>query len=195
MSAAGVIAKGLTLILVGVGVGAAHSVVAQPRVVIRMEATEATRIVLPGTPDAEAGADARVVGEPRPGVASEAGPDAGSLVLEQYVTLDQAKLLWEHGLAEFIDARSQAEHAEGHIPRSHAIDPKDLYGGRVPRAIDFLDPEGIVVIYCEGGTCDASENVGRFLQQYYGFTRVHIMRDGFPVWRAAGLPVATGDGG
>ena len=106
-----------------------------------MEATEATRIVLPGTPDAEAARTARWWGA---AARSRQRSRAGRGLAGPRAVCDPgpAKLLWEHGLAEFIDARSQAEHAEGHIPRSHAIDPKDLYGGRVPRAIDFLDPEG-----------------------------------------------------
>ena len=203
------------LAIAGLG-GAAHSVLVPVK--LRMDATETRTVVLPprggqaapdptpdpaqdpvvGDPGSDPAAPSGTGGEPavEPGV-PEAGPSAASnpesLELGQYITLDQARILWEHGLAQFIDARRADEYAAGHIPRALLCDPSAMYASPPEFLVmGLFDPATtIMVIYCEGGSCDASENVGRFLQQA-GFTQVHIFQEGFPAWTSADLPVQTG---
>lgn len=205
--AAGVVAKGLTLLLLGVGAGAAHSVL-KP-ITLRMTETAPLHIALPnrpvtqpGTTDsnhagtAEPGTQPGVVpgSEGDPGGVRVPGAEPEQLVLEKYLTLEQTRLLWEGGMAQFIDARHRDEFVAGHIPRSILLDPDEMYAGRMPDELGFVDQAGIVVIYCGGGECDASENAGRFLQQM-GFTQLHIFKDGFPAWDGAGMSVDVGEPG
>lgn len=207
-SPAGVIAKALTLLLLGVGVGAAHSVL-EP-VTLRMAETQATIVTLPAAtdePQTPAPATGEDPGEPRtepPGsrtngagatpAAPATPPDPRSLVLEQYLPLETTRRLWQAGAAEFIDARHGEDFARGHIPRAHLYDPRTMYQA-TPDWVDYFDPAStILVVYCDGGDCDASQNAVRQLQ-LMGFTRAHIFRDGFPAWQAAGLPVNVGEPG
>ncbi|MEZ6234979.1 MAG: rhodanese-like domain-containing protein [Phycisphaerales bacterium] len=185
----------IILAIAGVG-GAAHSVLVPVK--LRMDATETRTITLPPQTDPELnGDDPPIVPDGQSGTdpttASNSSSNGESLELGQYITLDQARTLWEHGLAQFIDARRADEYAAGHIPRALLCDPSVMYTSPPEFLVmGLFDPATTtMVIYCEGGSCDASENVGRFLQQA-GFTQVHIFRDGFPAWSAAGLPTDTG---
>lgn len=201
----------IILAIAGVG-GAAHSVLVPVK--LRMDATETRTITLPPRGGQPTGDPASNPSDPagtgvdpsvNPGVEPPIGPGTDplspnnppasgeSLELGQYITLDQARTLWEHGLAQFIDARRADEYAAGHIPRALLCDPSVMYTSPPEFLVmGLFDPATTtMVIYCEGGSCDASENVGRFLQQA-GFTNVHIFQDGFPAWTGADLPVETG---
>ena len=211
-SGAGVIARALTLLLLGVGVGAAHSVVSPIK--LRMDPTAPIEVTLPAptsggepptqTPGAEAGLPQATPGQgagptqppDEPGT-GPSNPPGDTIVLEQYLSLNTTRILWESArsnpsIAQFIDARHRDEFASGHIPGAVLMDPDDLRAGRLPEGFDFLDPTAITVIYCGGGDCDASENAARWLQDA-GFMQVHIFKDGFPTWDAAGLPVNVGE--
>lgn len=105
------------------------------------------------------------------------------------ITLEQAASLFSQG-APFVDARRREDYDAGHVEGAFWIAPETFMGG-VPEAINFMDPQAPVVIYCSGGNCDASHNVATLLQQA-GFTRCHVMTDGYPAWHAAGKPTASG---
>jgi len=209
-AAAGVIAKALTLLLLGVGVGAYHSI--RTPITLRMTQVEPTTVPLPtsgsgssvGAPAGEPPAgEANAQAPPTVAGGTEATPSGGadpgpggtaSLVLGEYIDLDTARQLWEHQLAEFIDARHLDEYVSGHITRAQWSDPRTVRS-TYPEWANYMDPESsIIVIYCEGGTCDASQIAGQQLQAY-GFKRVHIMREGFLAWKAAGLAVSVGQPG
>jgi rhodanese-related sulfurtransferase len=70
------------------------------------------------------------------------------------------------------------------------IELSDFSGGNPP-ALGLIDRSSVVVVYCGGGACDASKNLVITLQNF-GFSRFHIMTDGFPAWQQAGHPVAKG---
>lgn len=114
--------------------------------------------------------------------------DAATPTLGVRITLAQARSLYDAGTADFIDAREPFEFAPGHIPGAYNLTQADFMGGKTPEALEFLDPARRVVIYCGGGECHASENVAILLQQA-GFTTIHIMEAGFPMWVEAGYEV------
>lgn len=101
--------------------------------------------------------------------------------------------LWIRGETVFIDARSQDEYEAGHIPFSYLVPPDSLKHGRLGRMMEEggVFPSARVVLYCEGGSCDASHLVALHLQDM-GFERIHIDIEGFPAWQAAGYEVETG---
>lgn len=121
--------------------------------------------------------------------ATDAHPASPHAALGLEISIDESWALFQAG-TPFIDARRLEDYTAGHVEGAFWIAPEAFLRG-VPEALNFLDPNGQVVIYCSGGNCDASHNLATLLQQA-GFTRCHIMKDGYPVWAAAGRPTATG---
>lgn len=101
--------------------------------------------------------------------------------------------LWASGEVVFIDARPQHEYVEGHIPFAYCIPPDTLNQGRLGDMMEMggVFPSTRVVVYCEGGNCDASHLVALTLQDM-GFNKLHIDVDGYPGWVDAGHEIETG---
>jgi len=101
------------------------------------------------------------------------------------VDIDELERLVADGSVTLIDVRPALEYRQGHIPdaRSVPVDELEQRLGELPR-----DRE--VVAYCRGPYCVFSDEAAQLLQTR-GF-RVRRYERGFPEWRAAGLPVATG---
>lgn len=102
-------------------------------------------------------------------------------------TITRDELASSLGTGNFVvlDVRPLPEYEAGHIPNAVPIDPERLYDQlrKVPR-----DAE--VVAYCRGPYCAYACEAIRSLESQ----GVHARRleEGFPEWRRAGLPVATG---
>jgi rhodanese-related sulfurtransferase len=115
--------------------------------------------------------------------------------LAEHVGLDGARLIYEmaaRGEASIVDARRLDDYVEGHIPLAFSVTPLQFVpGGAPPEATTMMDPELPVLIYCGGGDCDDSKNVGIKLREL-GFKRLHILDDGFPAWVDAGYEVEKG---
>ncbi len=114
---------------------------------------------------------------------------AASLGLD--ITIPQAFGLFQQGGIMFLDARRKDEYEAAHVEGALLLSTEHFGRGTIPATIGFLDKTQPVVIYCGGGACDASKNLVIMLQNF-GFTKFHIMTDGFPAWQAAGHPVAQG---
>lgn len=156
--------------LLGVLIGAAES--ARRPVVLRVDAEKLEKTVLPAP--VSRGADAPAPAGGVPGVV----PGAVELGLE--ITVEQAFALFQAG-TPFLDARHEAEFNEGHATNAIRMTSDEF----LPRAGEVMGfAPGPVVIYCTGGTCDASHNLAKLLQQA-GFTKIHIMKDGYPAWARA----------
>ena len=179
-----------------------------------------TGIVLPPRPpvgpaaDADSGAEARTSvptgpagsadsspTESAPPVPSDPSPErplpAGTALsididaLEVNVSVPEAFALWSQGLADFVDTRPKADFEAGAIPGAFHITPDAIANGLAGEQLSYMDPARPIVVYCIGGDCHESEYVGVLLQQS-GFERVHILKDGFPGWQAAGHDVQVG---
>lgn len=84
-----------------------------------------------------------------------------------------------------LDVRPQEEYEAGHIPGAVSMPLAELRG-----RIDELPPDADVVAYCRGVYCVLAPQAVEMLSQH-GF-KARRLHDGFPEWRRAGLPVATG---
>ncbi len=177
--------RAATIALAAVLVGAGHSVLAPVK--LRMDRTAPLSAdpprPAPGPQTPTQPTPAGGIGPP-PGITQPAGPLTPPGI---DLTIEQAAALHAQGV-KFIDAREKADFEEGHIPGAWNI-TSDQVMGRAPDLVPFRDEQ--VVVYCGGGDCDASENVAKVLQQL-GFTRIHIVQDGFPAWKLASKPVMTG---
>ena len=89
------------------------------------------------------------------------------------------------GLVTVLDVRPTDEFALGHIPGAVNIPLDDLE----VRLAD-LDPGQEIVAYCRGTYCVLSFEAVAELRRR-GF-RVRRLEDGYPEWKAAGLPVENG---
>ena len=84
-----------------------------------------------------------------------------------------------------LDVRPQDEFALGHLPGAINVPLAEL-----ERRLSALDPGQEIVAYCRGPYCVLSfEAVARLRTR--GF-KVRRLEDGYPEWRAAGLPVEAG---
>jgi rhodanese-related sulfurtransferase len=100
------------------------------------------------------------------------------------VDLAELKRLVADGSVTLLDVRPSLEYGQGHIPEALSIPVEELEHrlAELPRDRD-------VVAYCRGPYCVFSDEAAQLLHTH-GF-RARRFEDGFPEWRAAGLPVAT----
>jgi rhodanese-related sulfurtransferase/DNA-binding transcriptional ArsR family regulator len=101
------------------------------------------------------------------------------------VTREELAADLESGSLVVLDVRPLAEYEAGHIPNAVPIDPMRLYDQlrKVPR-------DARVVAYCRGPFCAYACEAVRALESEGVLAR--RLEEGFPEWRRAGLPVATG---
>lgn len=78
----------------------------------------------------------------------------------------------------WIDARSPEEFARGHVPTALSLPPAE-WETRLEAVLIEWSPERPVVVYCGGNGCLASHAVARRLRDELGFTRVHVLADGW----------------
>jgi ArsR family transcriptional regulator len=85
-----------------------------------------------------------------------------------------------------LDVRPEDEFALGHLPGAVNIPLRAL-----ELRLSELDPDQEIVAYCRGPYCVLSYEAVAALRAR-GF-KVRRLEDGFPEWRAAGLPVIAGN--
>jgi rhodanese-related sulfurtransferase/DNA-binding transcriptional ArsR family regulator len=105
---------------------------------------------------------------------------------DQFEAVDAAVLqqLLNDGDVVVLDVRPVAEYLAGHIPGAQSI-PIDELAARLQE----LPTNRAIVAYCRGPYCVfADEAVALLRDRGYCASR---LAEGFPDWRAAGLPVAT----
>ena len=104
-----------------------------------------------------------------------------------FISLAEAESAWSERQAVFIDSRSLEEYHRGHIPGAISIPLEDVKSGgedllaRIPEALE-------IIVYCEGGDCQASLNLARWLESR-GFKNLRVFSGGWTEWTQAGLPV------
>lgn len=187
--------RACTLALVGVLAGAVHSALekplqlapAPPAPPMAGPPPPATKTGVTGGHDAVLPGE-KVRGEKPPGETPIATAFPAALGLD--ITIDQGWELYQTG-TPFVDARGLDEYVAGHIDIAFWMPTEEFMSGHTPAALPLLDPQSEVVVYCDGGLCDASKNVVVLLQQA-GFTRCHILTDGYPAWAKAKRPTAVG---
>lgn len=129
----------------------------------------------------------RPKGLPMGSVESE-GPQAGSEAAPRTtIALEEARKLKDQGRAIFVDARSAAEFAAGHIPGAVSL-PWQQVDERFMDVANRLENAQEIVTYCDGASCRLSHDLAGFLKEM-GFSRVRVLVNGWSLWRQAGFPV------
>jgi rhodanese-related sulfurtransferase len=98
------------------------------------------------------------------------------------VDIAELRRLLEGGSVTLLDVRPALEYGQGHIPGARSIPVAEL-----ERRLAEVPRDREVVAYCRGPYCVYADEAAQLLQQY-GFN-VRRLEEGFPEWRAAGLPV------
>lgn len=122
--------------------------------------------------------------------------DEVRLTVETFLTardrlepISRAELLAraEVGDVVILDVRPGAEYAAGHIPRALSIPLAEL-----ETRLAELPADAEIVAYCRGPYCLYAPVAVGILRDHGH--RARRLEDGFPEWRLAGLPIATGPG-
>lgn len=88
------------------------------------------------------------------------------------------------GLVTVLDVRPADEFAAGHLPHAINIPLREL-----SKRLREIPKSREIVAYCRGPYCVLAFEAVALLRER-GF-KVHRLEDGYPEWKAAGLPVAT----
>ncbi len=109
-----------------------------------------------------------------------------------FITLADAKPMYDSGEALFVDARHELDYKEAHITGA-----KLLYYDEVekhyPSAVGDIPKDKPIVVYCYDPECESAISAGDALVAR-GHTRVYILIDCLPGWEFAGYPVTRGGG-
>ncbi len=84
------------------------------------------------------------------------------------------KVLW-------VDARPRAKFEAEHLPGAVSLN-EDEWDRLVPTFLDAWEPEKTVVVYCDGGSCDASHAVARTLREDLKLENVRVLKGGMKAW-------------
>jgi rhodanese-related sulfurtransferase/DNA-binding transcriptional ArsR family regulator len=100
------------------------------------------------------------------------------------VSREELRQRLELGLVTVLDVRPLEEYKLGHVTGALNVPLNELEA-----RLAQLDPAQEIVAYCRSTYCVLSFEAVALLREH-GF-KVQRLEDGFPEWRAAGLPCAT----
>jgi len=177
----------LAIVGLGVIIGAADSWVRPTTLSLKLPAPAAT----PAMPSSSQPSTNSSVASPTdPAIKVEPPASSANAPLGLMIDSVAAKKLFDDGVV-FLDARIDEEFNSGHIPQAFQLNSSLFNTPAAAETMKALDPAQPVVIYCGGGDCDASKNLAILLQGA-GYTKIHIIEQGFPEWVAKGFPVEKG---
>ena len=90
--------------------------------------------------------------------------------------------LWKDQVV-WVDARPRARYDAGHIDGAVLLN-EDEWDALVPEFLNVWDPEKAVVVYCDGGGCEASHDVANRLRRDFAIETVYVLKGGYPAWRS-----------
>lgn len=105
--------------------------------------------------------------------------------------LDQAIVFYENDSTLFIDARDVLKFHEGHIKGALNL-PWHNVQEQFMAVAPQIDPDALVITYCDGKTCTLSHDLAFFLKEM-GFN-VKVMSEGWEAWLNADMPVESTKG-
>jgi len=108
----------------------------------------------------------------------------------QTMSLEEAKTLYEAGVALFLDARDYEAFQKGHLPGALNIPPQEAES-RISEIKEMADAGMTVVTYCHGIDCSLAANLAHALQAQ-GLPSVRPLINGWGDWVDAGYPVEGG---
>jgi len=103
------------------------------------------------------------------------------------ITLEEAVKLFRNKGAVFMDARSEAEYARGHIRGALNLPWQDV--DRLFFSVTAnLQTHTPMITYCDGQMCSQAHDLAVFLRNM-GYVNVNVLVNGWTLWKEADLPV------
>lgn len=124
------------------------------------------------------------------GSCSLEGGEVGEPAVER-VSVEEARSLLERPEVSFVDARADAHYLAAHIPGALSL-PADAAEDMLELQSLPIPPEGEVIAYCDGGSCEQSEYLGLLLRTRGVCRRVRVLEGGWLKWVEAGAPTVSG---
>jgi len=78
---------------------------------------------------------------------------------------------------------------EGHISGAVNIHFESHDDDIILEKLDGIDYDDFIIIYCSGGNCDLSEELGNHLFEYLSYTNILLYEGGYSEWEKNGYPV------
>ena len=88
----------------------------------------------------------------------------------------------------FLDTRSQAEYAAGHVPGAREISYTDLDAQLTPALLAELRAADAVIVYGASGETDVEQLLAQELRRR-GLPPPYVLAGGFGAWQGSDLPV------
>jgi rhodanese-related sulfurtransferase len=82
----------------------------------------------------------------------------------------------------WIDARPDADFAQGHIPGAVPLN-EDRWDELLPEVLDHWDTTRKIVVYCSSLSCQTSHDVARRLREEEGIPNVFVLEGGWEAWQ------------
>jgi rhodanese-related sulfurtransferase len=125
------------------------------------------------------------------GAATTAGvPDIPDVPRPIQIQIAQVKSFYDAKAATIIDARDAPEYVLGHIPGAINLPYDQVITD--PARLEKFDAQGKpIIVYCGGGTCELSMNLG-FALVSAGKKKVLVYMGGWPEWSTSGNAIAMG---
>jgi rhodanese-related sulfurtransferase len=89
--------------------------------------------------------------------------------------------MWGHPVL-WVDARSRERFNAGHVEGAILLN-EEHWEELIPAFLDAWDPEKTIVVYCDGGKCDASRAVANRLRDELKLESVYVLQGGWTAWR------------
>ena len=78
----------------------------------------------------------------------------------------------------FVDARKPEQYAAGHIKGAINLPSTALFEN-IERVVSYVPQPNMVIVYCDGGNCEASHTVADALRNQFGYTNVKVYIKGW----------------
>ncbi len=108
---------------------------------------------------------------------------------EGEISMRDARLLFISKEAVFVDAREADVYAQGHIEGALSL-PVFSFAQDFGVLKNQMEGKAIIT-YCDGEFCELSRDLADQLKAH-GLQNVHVLKNGWTLWRNEGLPTATG---
>jgi len=99
----------------------------------------------------------------------------GGIFLSQLA--ENESVLW-------IDARSEKEFEDGHIPGAMLLS-LDAFDEQIESVMNQYDPDKITVIYCSEDRCQTSQKIAEILKREFELQNVYFLEGGWEAWKEA----------
>ena len=82
---------------------------------------------------------------------------------------------------QWVDARSRAKYERTHIPGALLLN-EDEWDKLVGPFLDAWDADKTLVVYCDGGSCEASQAVAERIRTELKIGGVFVLKGGWAAW-------------